>query len=237
MHFPRLRQSPAELLQCPAHPELTPGVTLARSSRSNITPFILNARMHPRKPLCLVAVHPGKPKRKNMNEEEGTNEFYVNVEKIFLPTNIWLPSWRRRCPSGGVSAIRRGSWSTCKDASLTLRSARTQCHCLSFSGTGDFTVRTTGPSPTSKETVTAEGAGGQEDFNDLESLQRVEPLIPKNWFEYANGIGVSLFAKSTMLLVSTPKKQTVVLLCVLGLYNYVSEITLSDVKAYLDHLL
>lgn len=64
MHFPLLWQSPAVLLQWPAHPELTPGVTLALSSKSKFTPFMLNARIHPRKPLCLVAVPPERWERK-----------------------------------------------------------------------------------------------------------------------------------------------------------------------------
>lgn len=75
-----------------------------------------------------------------------------------LPINSCPLSCRRAWPLGEASKKRRGSWSTCNDASFTFRSARMWCHCLSFRGTWDFTVRTSGPFPTLKENVTVDGA-------------------------------------------------------------------------------
>lgn len=81
------------------------------------------------------------------------------IKRHVLPINSCPLSCRRAWPSCGASRKRRGSWSTCSDASFTFRSARTWCHCLSFRGTWDFTVRTSGPLPTSNENATVDGAG------------------------------------------------------------------------------
>lgn len=88
MHFPRLWQSLAELLQWPAHPELTPGVTLARSSMSKLTPFMFNERIHPRKPICLVAVPPER-----WNDGNKSNQKHFSVAGA-LNDNYYWTEWR-----------------------------------------------------------------------------------------------------------------------------------------------
>lgn len=93
MHFPRLWQSRAELLQCPAHPELTPGVTLARSSMSKFTPFMFNARIHPRKPLCLVAVPPERWERKLWKKKKKSNQTFFS-EADASNDNYYWTEWR-----------------------------------------------------------------------------------------------------------------------------------------------
>lgn len=45
--------------------------------------------------------------------------------RVNLPTDRWLLSCSRRCPSAGASRRRRGSWPTCSKASFTSRPALT----------------------------------------------------------------------------------------------------------------
>lgn len=76
------------------------------------------------------------------------------------PINSWLLSCRWKCPSAGASCVATARSSSRSDASLTLRSARTRCHRLSFSGALDSTRTSSGPLPTSKEKSTREEAEG-----------------------------------------------------------------------------
>lgn len=74
------------------------------------------------------------------------------------PTKSWLLSCRRRRPSAGAARTCGRSWSTCREAPFTLRSARTRCHRPSLKGVADCTETSQGPFPTSKDRVTSEGA-------------------------------------------------------------------------------
>lgn len=68
--------------------------------------------------------------------------------------NSWLLSCKWTCPSAGASCVATGRLSSRSDASLMFRSARTRCHRLSFNGTVDSTLTSSGPLPTSKEKTT-----------------------------------------------------------------------------------
>lgn len=74
---------------------------------------------------CCTTPHP--PSFKKMTDS-GLNNSYLEWlcrPTAHVPTNSWLLSRKRGCPSAGASRKRRGSWSTCREASFTLRSALT----------------------------------------------------------------------------------------------------------------
>lgn len=74
---------------------------------------------------CCTTPHP--PSSKKMTDSGLNNSCleWLCRPTAHVPTNSWLLSRKRGCPSAGASRKRRGSWSTCREASFTLRSALT----------------------------------------------------------------------------------------------------------------
>lgn len=74
---------------------------------------------------CCTTPHP--PSLKKMTDSGLNNSCleWLCRPTAHVPTNSWLLSRKRGCPSAGASRKRRGSWSTCREASFTLRSALT----------------------------------------------------------------------------------------------------------------
>lgn len=102
--------------------------------------------------------------KKSLNRVKYLLRFCHNARTNFLPINNWLFSCRWMCPSAGASCVAAGSSSRRSDASLTLRSAWTRCHLLSFSGKPAFTWTSNGPLPTSKEKRTSvEAVAGKKE--------------------------------------------------------------------------
>ncbi|TNN63839.1 hypothetical protein EYF80_025957 [Liparis tanakae] len=138
-----------KLVQWPWQPGLTPGVTLALSSRSRVMPFIRRARMQPRNPLCPPAAPEGARK-------EGREGWWYQHGEIGTRTNTKKAKWKS------------GSWKSFSTTdSLTFRSAITRCHWSSLRGAAECTVNSTGPFPTSKEKKDAVGRAGLEVEGDV----------------------------------------------------------------------
>lgn len=74
---------------------------------------------------CCTTPHP--PSLKKMTDSGLNNSCleWLCRPTAHVPTNSWLLSRKRGCPSAGASRKRRGSWSTCREASFALRSALT----------------------------------------------------------------------------------------------------------------